>query len=46
MTEHEAYVIAFGRNQPELDGAGRDCFAELMREVRRRERPAAGRERR
>ena len=42
MTEREAYSLAFGpRPDPESDGAGRDCYAELMRCIReeRRERP-------
>ena len=42
MTEREAFRIAFGPDpDPECDGAGRDCYTELMRAIRedRRERP-------
>jgi hypothetical protein len=40
MTEREAYLIAFGpRPDPESDGAGRDCYAELMRNIRDDRRP-------
>jgi hypothetical protein len=41
MTEREAYLIAFGPDpDPECDGGGRDCYAELMRNIRdERRRP-------
>lgn len=39
LTEREAYLFAFGPDpEPELDGAGRQCFAELMRTDRHERR--------
>ena len=34
-TEYEAALLAFGPNpEPECDGAGRDAFCEIMRQVK------------
>ena len=44
MTEREAFRLAFGPDpDPECDGAGRDCYAELMgtRGDERRDRAAS-----
>jgi hypothetical protein len=46
MTEREAFRFAFGAEpDPEGDGAGRDCYADLMRAIKReRQRPQTGQE--